>query len=958
MTTILVVDDNADNRDLLAAVLAPCGYRVLEAADGFTGLALARREQPRLIISDILMPAMDGYEFVQQLRADPRVAAIPVVFYSAWYQGQEAARLARDCGVEHLLTKPCEPEEIITTVAAALADTRPGNATKPAASGHFAADHARVVNRQLSRTAEQLEHANQRLLAFQRGQVGLASERDPERLLQGFVDMARELIGARYALAVAGFKHDGDSRKRCVAVAGLDADIPERLDGAALEAAFASRWEPAFECSYAVSANNGNAAAYLPGLPRARNLLVAPLRSPTHAYGWIGLADKLDAEGFDDDDGVLVATSAALAGRVYENGSLYARLTQHAATLEREVAERRAAEARVVRLSRIQAVLSSINGLIVRVRERDELFTETCRIAIEHGGFGSAWIGLREGVTQAVRPLAWAGVATRDDLLRSGALTPDDMPSGQGIIGQALRTLLPAWSNDLLAGIAPQAPPRAIAHDFRSAIALPLLLEGEAVGCVVLLAHERDFFNGEEIRLLIELAGDVSFALDYMAKAAQADYLAYYDALTGLPNRRLFLEHLAHAVHNALPGTHLVVILGDVQRFRSINETYGLAGGDNVLREIARRLLTWAHAPENLARVAANGFASFLAEVRDPTEIAHRVQQLAAHAVQHPIAVGDDNLHIGFALGAAVWPQDGKDAETLYRNAEAALAEAKAQATTFLFYERSLNERVADTLALEGRLRRALDAEHFVLHYQPKLSLVSGAIVGVEALVRWDDPDSGLVPPGRFIPLLEETGMILELGRWALSRAAHDYRAWQAAGLAPPPIAVNISALQLRHKSFLDDVLLAVDSFGDAAALELELTESMIMDDHAEAVRKLNIVRGLGVTIALDDFGTGYSSLAYVARLPVNMLKIDRSFISEMEDDPYCRSIVTMVNGLAHTLGLAVVAEGVETREQVATLAGLGCDVIQGYLVSRPLPAAACAALLGTGVPATTWRPA
>jgi diguanylate cyclase (GGDEF)-like protein len=479
-------------------------------------------------------------------------------------------------------------------------------------------------------------------------------------------------------------------------------------------------------------------------------------------------------------------------------------------------------------------------------------------------------------------------------------------------------------------------------------IALPLLVDEEVVGNFSLYAREADFFDDEEVRLLTELAGDISFALRYIAKEEKANYLAYYDVVTGLPNRTLFLEHLSHALHVAGDNAgKFVLVLGDIKRFRMINDTLGRQAGDEVLRQVGAHLLRLIRNPENLARVTSDCFATFLPGFTDPADMSHRIERFTTEILRNPVKIAGRELTLAFAMGMAVFPDDGNDAETLFRNAETALKKAKSGGESYLFYAPEMNARAAESLTLENKLRRALELGQFVLHYQPKVDVRTRALTGLEALIRWQDPELGLVPPAQFIPLMEETGLILDVGQWALRQAVADHRHWTALGLHPPRIAVNASSIQLRQKNFTDTVIDAVSGFGSAeVALDIEITESVMMENLADMTKVLQIIRGLGVHIAMDDFGTGYSSLSYIAKLPINELKIDRSFVIEMAGSEYSRNIVTMVIQLAHTLGLKVVAEGVDEEEQVRILDRLGCDQMQGYLISKPLPPAGIELLL------------
>jgi len=294
-----------------------------------------------------------------------------------------------------------------------------------------------------------------------------------------------------------------------------------------------------------------------------------------------------------------------------------------------------------------------------------------------------------------------------------------------------------------------------------------------------------------------------------------------------------------------------------------------------------------------------------------------------------------------------VFAADGADADTLFKNAEAALEKARESGEGYLFYAAEMNARVAHALMLESRLRKAVEARQFVLHYQPKIAFSSGAVCGLEALIRWQPPDGTLVQPGTFIPVLEETGLILEVGKWVIARALSDQIEWSARGCEVPPIAVNVSSKQLERADFVDAVVGAIQEAGsDPRALELEITESLLMRDVQTSIRKLSVLRDTGIRIAMDDFGTGYSSLSYLARLPIGSLKIDRSFVNAMISGEQDVAIISTIIALAHSLRLKVAAEGVETAQQAQLLASLMCDEAQGYLYSKPLPAPEIESLL------------
>ncbi|MGQ0509916.1 MAG: two-component system response regulator [Betaproteobacteria bacterium] len=620
----------------------------------------------------------------------------------------------------------------------------------------------------------------------------------------------------------------------------------------------------------------------------------------------------------------------------------------HALIVVRDIGERKAQEERIARLHRIQVMLSAINSAIVRIRDRGELFQEACRIAVEHGGLPMAWIAARDGAGSDFRPVAGAGF----DVTGLGSVPmrlEADAPEARGVAGRAIREKRTVVDNDILAnpGVGYYRT-HAIQRGFRSSIALPLAVEDQVVGVFIMYAEGSGFFTTEEVKLLEELATDVSFALDYLEKAARADYLAYYDPLTGLPNRTLFHVHLGqHLRTRGAEQAMVAVLLFNIDRFRSVNETLGREAGDKLLKKVAARLKAAMEGSEMPARVSAGAFALILRGASHAGDLARAVEGIIRACFDPAYEINEHELRVSVRVGIALYPSDGRDAERLFRNAEAALAKAKAGGERVEFYAPEFNARVAEALVLETRLRRAIDRGEFILHYQPKLSLESGRITGVEALMRWQDPVDGLVPPGKFIRVLEDTGLILEAGRQVLARALAERRTWEGTGLAVPRVAVNVSSIQLQRRDFVREVLDAIEAAGSGgSALELEITESQVMRELDTNIAKLRELRALDIEVAVDDFGTGYSSLNYVAKLPVTALKIDRSFIVGMTEGPGGLAIVSTIVGLSHSLGFRSVAEGVETEEQAGLLRSLRCNEMQGYLFSRPLPPAEFEALL------------
>ena len=673
----------------------------------------------------------------------------------------------------------------------------------------------------------------------------------------------------------------------------------------------------------------------------------------------------------EDRERVQHAWNDVLAGRardieyriVHRDGSVRwlenrARLVRGAARDESridgiatDITERRQQQKKILRLSRIERVLSGVNSVIVRIRERDALLREACRIAVEDGGFALAWVGLMDRETLTVRPHVWVG-EERGFLSVIRLSIREDRRDGQGATGLAVRTGEPVIVNDVETDARLQHRGQALEAGFGSLVVLPLRVEDETVGTLNFCARDRGFFDRDEIKLLLDLAGDVSFAIAANAREEKLNYLAYYDPLTGLPNRQLFHQRVDQFVLTAQQarGGKLALLVLDIERFAIVNTTLGRHAGDTVLKQVGQRLREVLDDRHPVARLSADSFGVVLSGFLEAADVAHVFEQWILESVSAPLSVGGQELRPALKCGVALFPGDAANAEELFRNAEAALKKAKTSGDKYLFYAPQMNARVAQKLDLENRLRVAVAEDQFVLHYQPKVDIATQRITGLEALVRWRSPDLGMVPPNEFVPLLEETGLIHEVGKWVLGRALKDYRRWQAAKLDPPRIAVNISPINLREENFAAEVKRLASHEGTSVLqLDLEITETLIMEDIERSITKLEEIKAAGIGIAIDDFGTGYSSLSYIARLPVNSLKIDRSFISGMTNSPHNMTIVSTIISLAHCLNLKVVAEGVETQEQLQLLRLLRCDEMQGYLFSPPLPVEEIERLISRG---------
>jgi len=611
----------------------------------------------------------------------------------------------------------------------------------------------------------------------------------------------------------------------------------------------------------------------------------------------------------------------------------------------RDITQQRLQQERIARLSRIQAVLSGINSTIVRVRERRELLSETCRIAVQQGGFRMAWIGLVEHGARKAIPLVWDGF--EQGYLDDAASMLANREEDPGPVGRALHQKKMMVVNDIEAAEDPFLKTEALALGFRSQMAMPLMVEDRAVGVLVLYAAETGFFDYEELKLLKDLAGDISFALDYIDKQEKLTYVSYYDTLTGLANRQLFFDRLAQGLHSArAERRQFAVMIIDLQRFKRINDTLGRYAGDQVLKELAGRLQRTVSESATPARLGGDRFAVVVPNL-PATSMARWIDNWIVDSFAEPLIIDEIELRTTVKVGIALYPADADTAESLFANAEAALKRAKDAAEPYLFYSPEMNARVAQRLRLESRLRKAVLQKEFVLHYQTKVDLTTRRIRGLEALLRWNDPEFGLVPPSDFVPLLEESGLIVEIGLWVIEQAVADARLWRSLGLDVPRVAVNVSEVQLRQTTFVAAVLGALGSAaGRTAGIDVEITESMVAQNAGANVQKLQRLREAGVQVFMDDFGTGYSGLSQIAHLPLDALKIDRAFVAGMTISAEHMAIVSAIVNLARALRIYVVAEGVETEEQAAQLHALGCDEAQGYLFTRPLPAGEIAKLL------------
>ena len=613
----------------------------------------------------------------------------------------------------------------------------------------------------------------------------------------------------------------------------------------------------------------------------------------------------------------------------------------------RDISERKDQQRRIERLSRVRAVTSGISSAMVRIVERDALLDEACRVAVHEGVFPAAWI-------EAVDPSSgsWAIVASR-----AAEVADVRMPLlwGTALAADLVRTR-PAGAGPMLVG---QGAPADSAHvpvaaalaarGLGSAAVLPLRVAHSVVAVLVLAARDADFFDSEEAELLEWLGADLSFALEAIEKSKRLEYLAYYDSLTGIANATLFQNQVGQFVRAAAAdGRGVCVVALDLERFTHINETIGHAAADEMLRQVAARLEQHVTPPCSLARIAGDTFA--VASKGELERIATSLPDRVFEALEEPFRIEGHEIAVRAQAGIALYPHDADGGEGLLKRAEAALKLAKSSEERRTYYSREVHARVEARFELERELRSALAEGQFALRYQPRVDLVSGEMVGAEALLRWQHPVRGLIAPGEFIELAEQTGLIVPIGEWVLDAACVQQSAWTATGLGVVPIAVNLSSVQFQRSDLVQIVRRALAGHAlDPGSISFELTESSVMRDPATAAATLHALRRIGVKLALDDFGTGYSSFAHLKRFPFDTIKIDRSFVCDVTQNAEDAAIATAIIAMAHRLGLKVVAEGIETEGQLHYLRAQGCDEMQGYYFSAAVDAPEFEALLRGG---------
>jgi diguanylate cyclase (GGDEF)-like protein len=662
----------------------------------------------------------------------------------------------------------------------------------------------------------------------------------------------------------------------------------------------------------------------------------------------------------DEPDSLDEATVALLA-RMAEN------LSFGLDNIDREEACKRNERA-ARRLAKMFAALSATNEAILRAKTDAELYQMVCDAAVHVGRSLAATVLLSRPDSPWLEAVAGTGQLVDMGLVRQSRFSIDpDNAYGKGVCGKAFRTQEASVNEDIL-NSEQGRPWRESSREagIVASCAVPLVKCGHSVGVILFFITKSWAADGEIIALLSRMAENVSAALDNLDRAnekVEADrrleFLATHDDLTGLHNRVTFHQLFERSIKLAQRNGHQCALLFiDLDRFKVVNDSLGHAAGDSLLVEVADRLRCCVRDSDVVARFGGDEFVIVLDDISDREQVTVVASKILAAMMPPIVLAGHECLATG-SIGIAIFPDNGRDVQTLTKNADKAMYLAKEEGkNNFRFFSSELRNQSIDRLKLETDLRHAIEFSQLRLRYQPKIAVASGQISGFEALLRWTHPQLGEVSPAEFIPLAEETGLIISIGRWVLENACAQNMAWQRDGICTVSMAVNLSPRQFQDANLLEDIDRVLGTTGmPAHLLQLEITESMVMQNVDRAVRLLGEIRSRGVRLAIDDFGTGYSSMSLMKRLPIDTIKIDRSFVRDLGCCHEDQAIVAAIISMGRALGLTVVAEGVETIEQDNFLGAHACDEVQGFLFSKPLRPEQVSLLFATEIASPSLQP-
>lgn len=887
---MLIVDDREENLTALEAVLADLNAIIVKARSGKEALQYVLKEDFAVILLDVQMPEMDGFEVATLIRGRERSLHTPLVFVTAARVEDADISHGFELGATDYIVKPFSALEIRAKVGAYI--------------------EIYEQRKELEKQVQEIERLNAEL-------------KNSELTLRLYNETLEDRVRERTE----------DLRKN--------------------ETRYRSLVTATSQVVWLTNAQ-GEVVADIPSW----RTFTGQTEQEARGRGWLNMLHPEDRE-----------QTAALWAKAVETHSLYEtefRLRRHdgkyrtiaargVPVLEKDgslrewvgtctdITERKQAEQE---MNLLQTLTQAIN----ETGDLDEALSVMLKKVIEATGWllGSSWLPGSDGKHLVCGPVWFGdgeGLAEFVDVSRSFTFLP-----GIGLPGRVWSSKQPIWIKDVtLDDNFPRAS-HARKAGLKAAMGFPIFINDEIVAVVDFSTSEGREKDERLVKLVSAVTSQLGSVLQRKKAEGRLAYLAYYDDLTGLPTRNLFIDRITQGIARTEYYHKLIaVMIIDVNRFRFINDTYGIYAGDAILKEIAERLTHAVREGDTVARLGNDHYGVLLTDVAQSENIIFVIEKIMKTA-SLPVLHRESEIPLSLSIGIAVYPRDGKDGIELLKNAD--LANAKANQLgrkSYQFYTEELDVRAAQFALMEKNLRNAIKREEFILHFQPYWDTNTKRMTGMEALVRWNSPEFGLVPPVKFIPVLEDTGLIIEVGEWILRAAVKQVKEWQDQGYPVVPISVNLSGIQFGQKGLVEMAAEVIKDVGlNPNLLNLEITETVFMQDIKDTYSILVKFKQIGISIGIDDFGTGYSSLSYLKKFPIDYLKIDISFVRELATDPDSVSIVKAIISMAHALNLKTIAEGVETEEQWKFLRLLSCDNVQGFYFSKPLPAADIKKILGT----------
>ena len=1045
---ILVVEDSLTQAEQLHYILEENGFKVTVANNGQEGLETLRSQTPDIVISDILMPVMDGYELCEAIKSDEAFKDIPVILLTSLSSAHDVMK-SLQCGADNFIRKPYNDNYLLSRIQNILATRELRKARKIQMGAEIyrggqryfiTAERQQMVdllisiyeeamhmNEELQIRQKELAHFNQSLNGLYHVAVDLNAARTEAEVGNKVLQRVLELPGVQ-----AGWIEvkNGDADFRMLASCSLPASIEKCISDMG-----------DCQCRRRLLSGEFSHAANIRRCERLKKAATQTVLPPSHAgiplrlgERTLGIMNLIGEEEFSDEAlktllGVGHQIAIALErARLHQH--LETLVQQRTTDLTQEIAVRMQAEETIRQNeAMLRKILDTLpvgvwvadkQGHIVlgnpagqtiwggafyagleqydryqgRYSDTGERVTpEKCALAraLKHGDISLNEMidiecdGTRKTILNSVVPLfsptqqITGAIVVNEDiterrkaeeilLLRNRAIeasvnsiiitncAKEDNPieyvnpaferitgySRDEVIGRNCR-FLQGQDNDqpgiesIRAAVREQREGHAIIRNYHK--------DGSLFWNELFVAPVRD--KAGKVTHFIGVQNDITEA---KRNQEQLEYQAQHDALTGLASRLLFADHASQGIAHANRfDRQMAIMLLDLDRFKLINDSFGHASGDALLQTIAARLVRCVKKIDTVSRFGGDEFALIITEIDNADDVLHVATRILDE-IAKPMMYQEHELYVTASIGISLYPKDGDDGESLLKNADIAMYRAKAVGRNgFQFYAQEMHERAMEYVKLETRLRHALQREEFLVHYQPKLNLATGKLAGAEALIRWQRPESGLVSPTLFVPLAEETGLIVPIGTWTLEIVCAQIKIWQSIGLSPVRIAINFSARQFRQKNLVLLIASILQKTGiEPQYLEVEVTESMLMGNPDEAITTMRELHNLGLKLSLDDFGTGYSCLSCLQHFPIDKLKIDQSFVRDITANPEKAAITTSIIHLAHALKLKVIAEGVENQDQLDFLRHEQCDEIQGNYFSHPLPADAFGKLLAS----------